>query len=188
MRADQHGFTLPELAVGMAVVAILASVGAPAFSSWRESAQLRSAAESISNALQLARAEAVKRNANVSFTLTPHNLTVPGSIYPDTYWAVGCVNPVADLNGDGVDDCPATIQSSTNVPPHVAVKADVNTVSFSGLGRATNDVTLELQNPSGGVCAAVGGPMRCLNTRVSRGGQILTCDPALSHATNPQGC
>lgn len=188
MRANQRGFTLPELAIGMAVVAILASVGAPAFASWRESAQLRSAAESISNALQLARAEAVKRNASISFTLTPHNLTVPLSTYPDTYWTVGCVTQVADLNGDGVDDCPATIQSSVNVPPHVGVKADVTTVSFSGLGRATNDMTLELQNPSGGNCLAVGGPMRCLNTKVSKGGQILTCDPALSHATNPQGC
>ncbi len=184
---DQRGMTLPELMIGMAVLAILASVGTPAFQAWTENAQLRNAAESLSNALQLARAEAVRRNTSVTFTLVSAK-TVPGTALPDASWTVGCATPAGDLNGDGVLDCPGTIQSQSNVPTHVAVTADVKTVTFTSLGRATNDMALALQNPTGGDCAALGGPMRCLNVTVGKGGQIRMCNPALSHATNPQGC
>ena len=63
------GFTLPELLSVVAIVAILASVAAPAFSSMVAGARARSASSELYAALSRARSEAIKRNAEV--TLAP---------------------------------------------------------------------------------------------------------------------
>jgi len=79
MKTLSRGVTLIELAVVLAVVAILFSQAAPAFSAWVHNTQVRTAAESIQNGMQLARAEAIRRNRSVMFwltsTATPHKPT-----------------------------------------------------------------------------------------------------------------
>jgi type IV fimbrial biogenesis protein FimT len=74
--------------------------------------------------------------------------------------------------------------------------ADVFTglVTFNGMGKRLTPVTtgntnvvISISNPAGGLCAAAGGPMRCLNVIVTSGGQVRMCNPALP-ATNSQGC
>lgn len=64
-----RGFTMPELLAVVAIVAILASVAAPAFSSMIASARSRSVSSELYASLSLARSEAIKRNAEV--TLAP---------------------------------------------------------------------------------------------------------------------
>ncbi|MBU0689649.1 MAG: GspH/FimT family pseudopilin [Gammaproteobacteria bacterium] len=59
-----------ELMVGIAVLAILAAVAVPSFQTWLLNSQVRNAAESISNGLQRARAEAVGRNTDIEFELS----------------------------------------------------------------------------------------------------------------------
>ena len=59
MKTLQRGVTLIELAIVLAVVALLYSQAAPSFAVWIKSAQIRTAAESMQNGLQLARAEAI---------------------------------------------------------------------------------------------------------------------------------
>ncbi len=174
-----RGFTLIELVVGLTILAFLIAVAAPSFTVWIQNTQLRTAAESISGGLQLARSEAVRRNTTIQFAL-------PAA---DSSWTLGCVVPVADLNGDGVEDCPAVIQSrlGTEGTKNAVVAADNPTVIFNGLGRANNAMTITVTDPIGGTCAAAGGPMRCLNVIVATGGQIRMCNPALPN-TNPQGC
>lgn len=68
-RMRQLGFTLIELMIGVVVLAILLSIGLPNFQNWILNAQIRTAAESVRNGLQRARAEAVARNTNVEFAL-----------------------------------------------------------------------------------------------------------------------
>jgi type IV fimbrial biogenesis protein FimT len=63
------GFTLPELLAVVAIVAILALAGAPAFSSLIAGQRARAASADLYTALVLARSEAVKRNTEV--TLRP---------------------------------------------------------------------------------------------------------------------
>jgi len=183
---NSRGFSLIELLVGVVILAIIASAGAPSFMSWMQNSQIRTAAESISSGLQLARAEAVRRNANIHFTLN-------GTAGVDSSWTVGCVTTVADLNGDGVADCPAVIQSRSGSEgtPNVSVASSSATVTFNGLGRSSNSanstLTINITNEVGGECQQNNGPMRCLNVLVALGGQIRMCNPAMS-GSNPQGC
>ena len=59
-----------ELLIGIAIIGILLALAAPNFAVWIQNSKIRTAAESIQNGLQLARAEAVRRNAQVRFQLT----------------------------------------------------------------------------------------------------------------------
>ncbi len=186
VRKNQPGFSLIELLVGVLILGILASLSAPGLMTWIQSTQLRTAAETISGGLQLARAEAVRRNTSVQFSL----------MGTDSTWTLGCVNWDAngdgtedDTDGDGIGDCPAVIQSRSGAEgtPNAVVAVDNTTVTFSGLGRANPTMTANVTNPTGGNCIADGGPMRCLNIIVAAGGQIRMCNPALPN-TNPQGC
>ncbi|QOL52064.1 GspH/FimT family pseudopilin [Massilia litorea] len=69
LRRPARGFTMPELLAVVAIVAILASVAAPAFSSMIASARSRSVSSELYASLSRARSEAIKRNAEV--TLAP---------------------------------------------------------------------------------------------------------------------
>src|SRR3546814_614871 len=69
-RSASDFVTRIELLLGIAVVSVLLATGVRMFGAWIQNTQIRIAAESIQNGVQLARNEAVKRNANVRFELT----------------------------------------------------------------------------------------------------------------------
>lgn len=197
--------TIVEVIIGVAIVALLLSQGVPAFRGWMQNAQIRTAAESILNGLQLARAEAVKNNALVRFTMGA-----------GAAWTVGCV--VTDRDGDGVEDCPGLIQGrsasegtanaviafsevASNTGVIFGASTFAGNVTFNGLGRVvTSGVNASLTPSTNGVyavsmttntsdtCVLAGGTLRCLSVTVTPGGQIRMCDPALNYATNPVGC
>jgi type IV fimbrial biogenesis protein FimT len=65
----QRGFTLPELMAVLAIMAILGAMAAPAYTSWMASVRASGAATDLHTALNHARSEAIKRNAEI--TLEP---------------------------------------------------------------------------------------------------------------------
>lgn len=193
--ATMHrGMTLIEMAIGLVIVGLLLVMALPGFGSWLQNSQIRNAAESLQNGLQLARAEAVRRNTRVQFVL---GSVQGGGVAAD--WTASCAVPIADLDADGLADCPGDGVVPTEIQrfiaaegaANVAVAADQPAITYAGTGRVAPvpaaSLNINLTNPAGGACAVDGGPMRCLRIVVSTGGQIRMCDPALA-STDPRGC
>ena len=77
LRRHQRAFTLVELMIVVAILGILLALGVPAFSEWNRNTRIRNQAESLMSGLQIARAEAVKRNRHVIFQLVRRNEASP---------------------------------------------------------------------------------------------------------------
>jgi len=171
--ARQRGFNIIEIAVAIAIVAILFTMGMPQYFTWLQNGQIRTAAEGVLVGLQFARAEAVSRNVpqGVRFSLAGNS------------WTVTVVSTGEVLRS----------QSGAERTPNAAVAATPagsDSVTFSGLGRVTlpaNAVTVDVTNPTGGGCVAGAGDMRCLRILVSQNGAIRMCDPARP-AGDAQAC
>jgi type IV fimbrial biogenesis protein FimT len=206
MKQAGQGFTLIELLIGVAIFGILLAIGASSFRVWISNMRIRTAAESIQNGLQLARGEAVRRNALIRFQLTDG--IAPGCALSTTAsnWVVSFDDPAGAgscagpfLNeafpvSDAVNNpAPRIIQarSATEGSRDVVVAVVPNnqsTLVFNGLGRitpvpATNPVTIDVTKPNGGDCTQ----LRCLRITVTVGGQIRMCDPNRP-AGDPQRC
>lgn len=168
MRArSTAGMTLIELLIGFVLVGVLLALGVPSFSAWMQNTQVRNAAETIFNGLQLARANAVQRNKSVTFTM-------PG---PDSSWSVTIDSPNAIISEQ------ATVQSRSAAEgtPNAVITTTNPTITFDGLGKTDllAAATIQVTNPTGGACktSASVGTMRCLNVTVAVGGQVKMCDP-----------
>ena len=66
----QRGFSMIEIVVTIAVLALLLFAAMPGLGTWLDNTRIRNVADSLQNGLQLARGEAVRRNQNVSFRVT----------------------------------------------------------------------------------------------------------------------
>ena len=168
------GMTLIELLIGFVLVGVLLALGVPSFSAWMQNLQVRNAAESIFNGLQLARASAVQRNKSVTFTMNG----------PDSSWSVTIDSPSA---GE-----PASVQSRSAAEgtPNAVIATTPPTITFDGLGKTTMPAaaTIQVTNPTGGACGTASGTMRCLNITVAVGGQVKMCDPQVSTVGDSRKC
>ena len=203
MRQPGSGFSLIELVVAIAIVGVLLALGAPNYSSWIKSSQIRTAAESIQNGLQLARGEAVRRNSQIRFQLTSTTGSDCVLSTTVTNWIVSYDDPASACDTAMLNEAFPVTDATNNPSPRmiqvrpategssdVVAAAGQSTIIFNGLGRvtnaATNPVIIDLSNPSGGDCSKV----RCLRVTVSTGGQVRMCDPRLTttNPTDPQSC
>jgi type IV fimbrial biogenesis protein FimT len=191
---SMRGFSLIELMIGLAILAMLLMMGVPAFGTYIQNAKLRSTAENFYAGLQSARAEAVKRNAPVEFILTDDsgesantqtdNLSTTGK-----NWIVRVQDPTT-LIYTFVEGKPAAEGSGTSGTSSVDINGTVSAVTFNGFGATTlgSSATFAITNPAGGLCRAAGGPMRCLSIVVSIGGQARLCDPAVTTVGDTRRC
>ncbi|MBL8541056.1 MAG: GspH/FimT family pseudopilin [Burkholderiales bacterium] len=199
-RTRQHGFSLIELMVGLAVIAFVLMMGVPAFATFLQNQKLRDAATTALAAVSLARAEAIRLNANVEFLMTDTepdvtnfaaatastsggNLLVRGNVYNPATGQNELTMLEAKLRREGSGQ-------SADITTGVQFAATTGRVTFTPLGGTTlaaNEV-VQVTNPAGGDCRSAGGTMRCLNVLITRGGQIRLCDPAVTAAGDTRSC
>ena len=94
-----RGFTLLELLIVMAMIAIVGSIAAPSFDSSISRNNVQSMRDSLFNALRYARSEAVKRKMPVGVCASADQITCAN----DTNWHLGWVVFV-DQNANGTQD------------------------------------------------------------------------------------
>lgn len=88
MTGPARGFTLIEVMVALAIIAILAGVAVPAFDSLILNTRLRSYANTFYSSVQLARSEAKKRNATVTLCMSSDGSTCTTSGDWDQGWII----------------------------------------------------------------------------------------------------
>lgn len=166
------GFSLIELLIGIAIMAILLTLASPDFKVWMQNSQIRTATEAIQNGLQLARAEAVRRNEPVNFILgsgsgwTVSTVAIPGT-------------PIQSrASGEG------SVNVTVSVTP-----AGATTATFNTLGRLANSATaptqIDLDVPTSIIPASQSKELRI---NITSGGQIRTCDPNITASGDPRKC
>jgi len=178
-----RGFTIIEIGISLVVLGILLAVGLPSFVTWIANTQIRTGAEGVLNGIQLARAEAVRRNMNTQIVLTE-----AASIPATTGWTVRVVG-----SGEVVQSRSAN-EGSPNAQLLIE-PANGTTLTFNGMGRviANPDASpamtrVDIVNPQGGTCVADGGSMRCLSIRVGSGGNVRMCDPGVAPGADSRAC
>lgn len=164
-RSGMLGLTLIELMVTVVVLAVGLSLAAPSFTQQIGNYRLRTASESIINGLNYARAEAVRRNSPVSFTLDASG----------SGWAVAQVSPATALQSRANGDSPGITATSTTAS---------RAVTFTATGFVDN---------SGTRMSQINLSSSAANTDTRRidifgGGLIRVCDPAVTTAGDPRRC
>ena len=194
--------TLIELMVGVTLVAIVLMLGMPAMALWMKNSRIRSAAETLQNSFQSARAEAVRRNQVVRIQLvdSANNSCSLGT--QGTHWVtnVGAGNNPGGSCGEALDDStdPRLIQTGViTTATSIQLLASSSVYAFNGMGQQAATKNPTTTPPSAltvqitakeGSCVKDGGEVRCLNLLASPAGQVRVCDPAVTTAGDALKC
>ena len=146
-RYSETGFSLIELLVGITIVGILFMLGVPSFKSWIQNSQIRTATEVIQNGLELARAEAVRRNTLVRFQLTS---TVDNSCALTTAngsWVISLDDPSAKCGNAKLNEAFPVSDAVNNPPPRIIQ------IRSGREGSANTVVASQEVTPTGGAVA-----------------------------------
>jgi type IV fimbrial biogenesis protein FimT len=73
---NKSGFTLMELMVVIALLAIISAIGAPSFINWRNEAKLRDAVSLLRGDIEMAKLRAVRENDFVAVVFNANGYTV----------------------------------------------------------------------------------------------------------------
>lgn len=132
---NQRGFTLIELMVTIAVLAIVVSIAAPSFTNMIRNNQSVALGEELVTALNYARAEAVKRGARVSVCASSNGTSCTGN------WTQGWI--VADASGNALRQWEAPSgRAAIAVMRNNAAITSIPFVRLGTLDPAINPVTI----------------------------------------------
>lgn len=154
MKAKMHGFTLIELMVVVALVAIVASFAVPSFQTMIANSRLASSTNDLVGVLNFARTEAVKRGRTVMVSPTTGSDWADGvSVWMDTGAMNGTMEPAEEL------------RRASSVPGDVSVTPSSTSFSFTGGGLGSTAVTIDVCDGRSGesgsqISVTLGGRIR----------------------------
>ena len=166
------GFTLVELMVVVAIMAILLALAAPSFTPLIERWRVRDAAETLTSSLYFARSEAIKRGGQIAIHKLPNNTNGCTSATGNRDWDCGWI-VCHDTNNSGTCTSTEPVLQRIDPPAKVQVTRTGGSVSIKlnrwGLVDGTflgfNLIPLDksVSHPgTRGVCMSSGGRVRII--------------------------
>ena len=193
-----RGFTIVEMAVVMAVMAMLMFAAVPSISTALDNTRIRNTTESLQSGLQMARAEAVRRNQSVSFWLVSTNTATAldnSCTQSNTSgsWVVSinapeghCADAPSTTSSPMIVNGRAVGESRVSV---AAVQSDGSTaatqVTFNGFGRIANTDAISQIDITGPNTDTTYRPLR---VSISSAGLVRMCDPGVTNSSDPRKC
>jgi type IV fimbrial biogenesis protein FimT len=173
MQLSQRGMSMIELLITVTILAIMMMAAVPAYTAWVQNTQIRTAAESIKNGLQLARTEAIQTNQLVRFAMTTNS-----------GWKV---NPADDPDKDPPIAEKIHEEGTPNVTIALAPAASIEVV-FDAFGKVVTPpaplTALRISNP------VIVDPdeRRDLIIVISASGSARMCDPKVLNPDDTRRC
>lgn len=173
----KRGFTLIELMIAITVLGVLLVLGLPSFMETIQNMQVRTAAESILDGMQIARSEAVRRNAYTQFVLGP-----------GTGWTVIEINPPTSgvaCSTVGTIQTRSSAEGSENATVAVS-PAGSTVVTFTPTGWTTSSCAgaSPIAQINVGSSILDSTKERPLEVRITPSGGIRMCAPWVGDATD----
>ena len=189
-RRAQQGFSLIEVMISVAVLAVLLGIGIPAIGDWIQNRQVNVLAESIASGMRLAQTEAVQRNRQIDMVFATSDVTTPANPMAATLTIGGLAktdptpNWMVRVTGDTTSA--GFIQGKTGQDGSENARfSGPAGVGFSPLGRVSASIAADGTTtvPAGSLVFKIVNPsvqsslpnQRCVY--VSIGGAVRVCDP-----------
>lgn len=197
-----RGMTLVELVVVLVLVVAMAAAAMPSVQVWIRNTEIRNVATSIQAGMQRARAEAMRRNERVTFSLV--TLSDNGRMDNSCAVAENGSSWVVSLD-EPAGQCGATVGDAAAAPRLIDVHAtgskaaavkvlataandgDAAQVAFDGFGRVAGPAnSIVLVDITSGTA---GDDFRDLRIMVGNGGTVRMCEPKIAKGgTDPRAC
>lgn len=155
MNRKMHGFTIVELMIAIAILAILIAIGIPSFQATIMNNRMTSNVNAFITSLNQARSEAVKQNLEVSVCASTDGTTCGGAgVNWEQGWVVfvdrdndGVIDDGDDCDSAATDDCILAVQSA--LTGETSLRSTDNSISYFGGGSSNGADTFTICDSRG---------------------------------------